>query len=82
MGKQEIIGKTTAPGWCSDPHLHVALRQVTFSGTNKVDVSKYVNKRPFAMPKWVEDCDNYILVWQVRMHKILSSTMVDAICLF
>ena len=63
VGAGEVIGQGIRPSWCSESHIHVAMIKTT---TNKtIDPTGYLRKRKMPPPRWVQECDHYILRWLV-----------------
>ncbi|KAI0238974.1 hypothetical protein LSAT2_010285, partial [Lamellibrachia satsuma] len=57
----DYIGIVNSPDWCSDAHLHVAMRR----GSDKyIDPTNYIQKRANIGIKWDQGCDRYVLIYK------------------
>ena len=63
MAAGETLGQGVPPSWCRDPHVHIALVK-TDTGT-AIDPTGYLRKRKMPPPRWVQECDHYVLRWMV-----------------
>ena len=65
IGGGDVIGTVAEPSGCSDPHIHVSLRKK--GSKNYIDPSRYVERREIPIPKWVPECDRYLMVYKVSI---------------
>ena len=71
IGAGEYLGVVTQPDFCSDGHIHLALRK---SGTqNYIDPSRYLEGRKIEVPRWEQQCDKYLLVIMVNIRRKYST---------
>ncbi|KAI0212793.1 hypothetical protein LSAT2_002234, partial [Lamellibrachia satsuma] len=58
-----VIGVGRKPDYCSKAHIHMAMVKTGTSRT--IDPTGYLRKRKMPTPKWVQECDHFVLVWKV-----------------
>ena len=63
-----MIGVGRKPDYCSKAHIHMAMIKTGTSRT--IDPTGYLRKRKMPTPKWVQECDHFVLVWKVGSHKL------------
>ena len=63
-----MIGVGRMPDYCNDPHIHMAMVKTGTSRT--INPTGYLRKRKMPPPKWVQECDHFVLVWRVSSENI------------
>ena len=64
VGAGDMIGIVTKATSCLQGHIHMSMRKTNVTG-DYIDPSKYLERREMPLPKWVEECDHYTLIWLV-----------------
>ncbi|ESO82597.1 hypothetical protein LOTGIDRAFT_236952 [Lottia gigantea] len=58
----QIIGKVTSTPCSAVDFIHFAMRKTTDGGI--IDPTRYLEARVPNLPKWVQECDDYRLIWK------------------
>ena len=64
------MGQGTKPSWCVEPHIHVSMVKRGTGST--IDPTGYLRKRKMPPPRWVQECDHYVLRWLVGSFEMFT----------